>query len=105
MKDVINILVVEDSSVVSDFLVYLLSSEPDMNVIGTASNGKKAVEFIKKKKPDLITMDIEMPVMNGLEATREIMSVSPTPIVIVTSSYSQSEVQKTFNAIDAGFSG
>lgn len=102
MKDIIKILIVEDSSVVRDFLVYILSSEPDMHVVGTAKNGKEAIMLAALKKPDIITMDIEMPVMNGMEATREIMSTNAIPIIIVTSSYSKSEISKTFKAIEAG---
>lgn len=102
MKNPIKVLIVEDSAVVRDFLVYIISSEPDMHVVGTAKNGQEAVKLATIKKPDLITMDIEMPVMNGFEATEQIMSTNPVPIIIVTSSYSQSEVEKTFKAIDAG---
>lgn len=102
MKDIIKILIVEDSSLVRDFLVYILSSEPDMHVVGTAKNGKEAVKLAQLKKPDIITMDIEMPVMNGLEATKEIMSTNAIPIIIVTSSYNKKEIDKTFQAIDAG---
>jgi two-component system chemotaxis response regulator CheB len=102
MDGIINILIVEDSAVVRDFLVYVLSSEPDFHVVGTAKNGQEAVMLAASKKPDVITMDIEMPVMNGLKATQEIMRTNAVPIVMVTSSYNPNEVEKTFAAIDAG---
>ncbi len=102
MDKPIKVLIVEDSAVIRDFLVYIISSEPDMHVVGTAKNGQEAVKLATLKKPDIITMDIEMPIMNGFEATEQIMSTRAVPIIIVTSSYSQSEVEKTFQAIDAG---
>lgn len=102
MQKTIKILVVDDSAVVRDFLVYIFSSEPDIHVVGTAKNGKEAIELAVLKKPDIITMDIEMPVMNGMEATRIIMSTKPVPVVIVTSSYHKNDVKKSFMAMEAG---
>ena len=98
----IKVLVVENSAVVRAFLVYFLDSDPEMEVIGTANNGIEAIEAVKRKRPDIITMDINMPKMNGLEATRKIMESVPTPIVIVTGSYDTTEVSITFNALEAG---
>ncbi len=102
MNKYIKILVVEDSPVVRDYLVYLFSSDPELHVVGTASNGYEAIDLVKKKKPDIITMDIEMPKMNGLEATRIIMQENPTPIVLVSSSFDINEVNQTFAALEAG---
>ncbi|MCK4359954.1 MAG: chemotaxis response regulator protein-glutamate methylesterase [Candidatus Cloacimonetes bacterium] len=98
----IRVLVVEDSPVVQEFLVHILSSDPDIWVIGTANNGEEALEAVKRKKPDIITMDINMPKMNGLEATRKIMESLPTPIVIVSGSWDTKEVATTFRAMEAG---
>jgi len=98
----IKVLIVEDSPVVSAFLAYFLNSDPEMQVIGTANNGIEAIEAVKRKKPDIITMDINMPKMNGLEATREIMESIPVPIVIVTGSYDTTEIAITFSALEAG---
>ncbi len=98
----IKVLIVEDSVVVRDFLVHILGSDPEIHVVGTARDGLEAIEMVKKKKPDVITMDIDMPRMNGLEATREIMYSNPTPIVIVTASFEKKDVDKSFVAIDAG---
>lgn len=101
-EDRIQVLVVEDSAVVRELLVHLLNSDPEMTVVGTAHNGEEALEFVKRRKPDVITMDINMPRMNGFEATRRIMETAPTPIVIVSGSWDASEVDTTFRALEAG---
>jgi two-component system, chemotaxis family, protein-glutamate methylesterase/glutaminase len=98
----IKVLIVEDSAVVRELLTYILSSDPDIQVIGTASNGEEAVKTVGDKKPDIVTMDINMPKMDGFEATRIIMETTPTPIVIVSASWDPKEVEKTFRAMEAG---
>ncbi len=98
----INVLIVEDSAVVRDYLYYLLSSDPDVNVVGTASDGQQAVELAKKLVPNVITMDIHMPRMNGLEATRRILEVVPTPIVMVSADWNPEAIDVTFKALEAG---
>lgn len=98
----IKVLIVEDSPVVRELLIYILGSDPEIRVIGTAENGEKAVDFVKRTRPDVITMDINMPKMNGLEATRIIMETNPVPIVIVSGSYDVKEVDTTFRTMEAG---
>lgn len=98
----IKVLIVEDSPTVSLYLEYIFSSDPDIEVVGKLSNGKMAVENIGKYKPDIITMDIDMPVMNGLEATRLIMSTNPVPIIIVTSSRNALKMNISMEALAAG---
>ena len=98
----IKVLIVDDSRVVSEYLEYTLNSDPGIQIIGNLSNGKQAIDFIKKNKPDIITMDIDMPVMDGLEATRIIMSTMPIPIVVVTASRNINEIQITMDALAAG---
>ena len=98
----IKVLVVDDSPVTREFLVHVLSSDPDIQVIGTANDGQHAIEVVERDKPNVITMDIHMPKVDGLEATRRIMETHPTPIVIVSGSTDPGEVATTFRAMEAG---
>ena len=98
----IKVLVVEDSPVVREFLVHILNSDPEIQVIGTSKNGREAVEAARNKKPDIITMDIHMPEMDGYEATRRIMETQPVPIIIVSGSLSVGEIAMSFKAVEAG---
>lgn len=98
----IRVLVVEDTPVVREFLVHILSSDPGVQVVGTAHNGEEAIEAVERHKPDVITMDVHMPKLNGLEATRKIMETRPTPIVIVSGSSNASEATWIFEAMEAG---
>ncbi len=98
----INVLIVDDSAVVRQHLKDVLESDKDISVMGTAKDGEDAVRFVQEIKPDVITMDINMPNMDGFEATRRIMETRPVPIVIVTASYDRSDVEKSFHSIEAG---
>jgi len=98
----IRVLVVEDSPVARELLVSILQNAPGLQVIGTARNGLEAVRLTKRLKPDVITMDVYMPELNGLEATRQIMAEMPRPIVMVTASLSKNERDLSFNALQAG---
>lgn len=98
----IRVLVVEDLPSVQEFLIYLFASDQEIQVIGTANNGEEALTAVKDKKPDVITMDLHMPKMDGYTATRAIMESFPTPIVIVTGSNSPKEMATTIAALEAG---
>jgi two-component system chemotaxis response regulator CheB len=98
----IRVLVVEDSRVIAEFLTHVLNCDPQIHVVAVASNGAEAVQIAREIKPDVITMDIHMPGVNGFEATRQIMETCPAPIVIVSGSLSSDEVATNFRAIEAG---
>ena len=97
----IKVLIVDDSKVEIEFLDFMLSSDPDIRVIGKTVDGEEAIKFIEHTKPDVIAMDIHMPNMDGYEATKIIMETNPVPIVIVSAS-SGKEVDKAYRAIAAG---
>ncbi|WP_052879752.1 protein-glutamate methylesterase/protein-glutamine glutaminase [Vibrio coralliirubri] len=97
----IKVLVVDDSSFFRRRVSEIINSEARLEVIDVAVNGKEAVEKAKQLRPDVITMDIEMPVMDGITAVREIMAASPTPILMF-SSLTHDGARATLDALDAG---
>jgi len=99
----ISIVLVEDHAVVRDGLKALLAGEPDMQVVGEAENGQQAVSLAKKLSPDVVVMDLAMPLMNGLTATREILKAVPSAKILVLSSYSDDECVRSL--MDAGAMG
>ena len=82
----IRVLVAEDSATARALLVQILAADPEIQVVGEAVDGIEAVEMTQRLRPDLVTMDIHMPRLDGLAATKEIMITAPTPIVIITGS-------------------
>jgi len=101
-KKNIRVLIAEDSVLVQKLLTKVLGEDPELEVVGVAKNGKIAVDMARQLKPDVITMDIRMPVMDGFQATRTIMAENPTPILVVSSSIRDTDLQISFNAIQAG---
>lgn len=97
----IKVLVAEDSPTIRAFLTAILENEPDIKVVAAVADGKAAVEAVQKLRPDVVTMDIHMPGLDGFTATREIMETAPVPIVIVSGAV-QDEVAATFKAVEAG---
>lgn len=97
----IRVLIVEDSEVVAFLLTTIIQNTPDLEVIGRAKTGQEAIEMAGALNPDLITMDIRMPVMDGLTAIAQIMASRPKPIVVISSNVDD-ELQISFKAIDHG---
>src|SRR5216110_3241586 len=87
----ITVLLADDHTVVRQGLRALLETEEDMTVAGEAENGRQAVQMAKRLQPDVVVMDIAMPSLNGLEATRQISRESPKSKVLILSSYSDDE--------------
>ena len=98
----LRVLIVDDSTISRDLLTAILDSDPEIQVVATASDGCEAISLAKEHKPDLITMDIHMPTMNGFETTKEIMIENPTPIVIVSASTAVSEVEWAMRSLEVG---
>ncbi|WGY47519.1 chemotaxis response regulator protein-glutamate methylesterase [Vibrio sp. ABG19] len=97
----IRVLVVDDSSFFRRRVSEIINSEPRLEVIDVATNGREAVEKVQRLKPDVITMDVEMPVMDGITAVREIMASTPTPILMF-SSLTHDGAKATLDALDSG---
>ncbi len=101
-KKVIRVLVVDDSKVAEELLVHELRTDPALEVVGTAADGVAAVEFVVRHRPDVVVMDLQMPRMDGVEATRRIMELEPVPVVAVSASYDAKEVAANFRTMEAG---
>lgn len=94
-------MVVDDSAFIRRRIVQILSQDPALNVVGTADNGLQAVSMAETLKPDVITMDIEMPVMDGITAVRKIMEKTPCPILMFSAS-TKAGAKATLEALNAG---
>jgi two-component system chemotaxis response regulator CheB len=98
----IRVLVVEDSLTVRKRLCEILMRDPDVEVVGEASDGKLAIELCQDLRPDVMTLDMMLPLMSGLAATEYIMAHCPTPILVVSASTNRGELFKTYEALAAG---
>src|SRR5688572_13818604 len=98
----IRVVISDDSATMRKLLSSVLEADPGIRVVGFATDGKEAVDLAVRLRPDLITMDVNMPVMDGLEATKEIMVRAPTPILIVTSQAGKDQIELSMSAMRAG---
>ncbi|MCK4718178.1 MAG: chemotaxis response regulator protein-glutamate methylesterase [Thermoplasmata archaeon] len=101
MGETIRVLVVDDSKVMRKLLTDMLEQDKDIEVIGTARNGMDALDQIQSLRPDVVTMDIEMPKMDGLTALQHIMSENPLPVIIL-SAMDKRQADITMKALDLG---
>src|SRR4030043_360208 len=98
----IRVLIVDDMVTIRMALRFILESDPELTVAGAVGSGEEAVAFCRKSRPDIITMDINMPGMGGFEAIRQIMSETPCPIVVITGIQSQYLMDVSFKALALG---
>jgi DNA-binding NarL/FixJ family response regulator len=104
MAKKIKVLIAEDHVIVRQGLKILIRADPDMEVSGEAADGRQALRMAEQTQPDVVVMDVAMPIMNGLEATRQILRQQPRSKVLVLSSYSDDEsVQKLVQAGASGY--
>ncbi|MDO3378342.1 chemotaxis-specific protein-glutamate methyltransferase CheB [Geoalkalibacter halelectricus] len=101
-KDKINILIVDDSLLTRVVLRDILQSDPRLCVVGEARDGREAVDAVLRLQPDLVIMDVVMPVMDGITAVKEIMSRRPTPILVLSANVRPGDARGAFNAIALG---
>jgi DNA-binding NarL/FixJ family response regulator len=99
----IRVLIADDHHVVRRGLVFFLKTQKDIEIVGEAKNGEEAVELAKKLQPDIVLMDLVMPVMDGIEATREIKKSVPNVEILMLTSFSDQE--HVIPAIEAGAAG
>jgi chemotaxis response regulator CheB len=98
----IKVVICDDSATCRELLAGILEADPEIQVIGIARDGIEAVQLTRKLRPDVVTMDIHMPRMSGLEATRNIMMLAPTPVIIVSTRMEFEAEVATQNGLGAG---
>lgn len=99
----IRVLVVDDQALIREGLAIILDAQPDIEVVGQAGDGQEAVSVAAEVKPDVILMDIKMPRLNGIEATRQIKDAQPRTQILILTTYSEDEL--VFEGVRAGASG
>lgn len=102
MTSKLRVLVVDDSLTVRKRIVEALADDPGIEVVGEAADGRAGIELTQKLRPDVVTLDMVMPVMSGVAATEYIMAYCPTPILVVSASGNRGEAWKTLDALAAG---
>lgn len=102
MSNRVNVLVVDDSPLIRQLITDALQRDPEVRVVGTAETGLEAIEKASALKPHVITMDVDMPVMDGLTATERIMAEAPTPILVLTADPRKQAPELTHRALAVG---
>ena len=102
VKSTTRVLIVDDSGVYREFLSHLLGSDPQIEIAGAVRDGAAAFEAVPALHPDVITMDVNMPGMNGYDVTRKIMESHPTPIIVVSGTEDAGDVEMSFRALESG---
>ena len=98
----IKVLLVEDSAVAINIYEKMLNSSAHIEVIGKAKNGKEGLSLVKQSKPDVICTDLQMPEMDGLEFTKQVMANYPTPILVLSNTVQKSDVDNIYEVMKAG---
>src|SRR6476646_7219308 len=102
MSQPIRVVVVDDSALMRRVITELLEHDPMIRVVGAAGDGRAAIAMVQQLRPDVVTMDVRMPVMDGLATTEHLMAYCPTPILVLTASLASHEVDITFKMLGAG---
>jgi two-component system chemotaxis response regulator CheB len=102
MSHPIRVVVVDDSALMRRMITNLIERDPAIRVVGAARDGREAIAVVEKLRPDIVTMDVRMPIMDGLATTEHLMAYCPTPILVLTASLASHEVDITFRMLDAG---
>ncbi len=99
----VHVLLADDQALIREGLAIILNTQPDFEVVGQAANGQEAVDLVARYRPDVVLMDIRMPVMDGIEATRRIKNGYPATHILILTTYDEDEL--IFEGIRAGASG
>src|SRR5215510_15814081 len=102
MSQPIRVVVVDDSALMRRVIAELIERDPMIQVVGAARDGREAIALVEKLHPDIVTMDVRMPVMDGLATTEHLMAYCPTPILVLTASLASHDVDITFKMLGAG---
>jgi two-component system chemotaxis response regulator CheB len=102
MSHIIRVVVVDDSALMRRMITTLIERDPAIRVVGVARDGREAISVVEELRPDIITMDVRMPNMDGLATTEHLMAYNPTPILVLTASLASHEVDITFKMLQAG---
>jgi chemotaxis response regulator CheB len=98
----IKVVLVEDSVVALEILERLLNASPDVDVVGTARDGASALSVIARTQPDVICTDLQMPGMDGLEFTKQLMRQNPLPVLVISNAVQPSDVDNIYELMQAG---